>query len=192
LTVVTFDYCKERGIDHVALSFDQAKVFDSLDHGHLFHLLKTTGFGPTFVIWINILYSEINSILLVNGFLSSSSSVTRSMGQGCGLSPILNALCTEPLAHRIRSSLIFRGIPICDSSEASIANHADDTTVLAGDYTSVNTDIDIFNLYRKVSGASLNLDKSVACIINGHFYTSVWPPSLKAVHTVKTCGIYFG
>jgi exonuclease III len=189
-----FDYCKERKIPCIALCFDQAKAFDSIDHSYLFFILKTLGFGPSFINWVRLLYNDIYSSVIVNGFIGDLFEVSRSMRQGCGLSPLLYALCIEPLAHRIRSSLLFRGIPTPGHScpEARITLHADDTTVLARDPPSINFAIEAFHLYGKASGATLNYKKSTACVIAGSPDSSNWPAWLPCSPAVKICGVFFG
>ena len=166
----TFDYCKERSLTCIALCFDQAKAFDRVDHNYLFFLLESMGFGPSFISWVRLLYRDIFSSVIANGFIGELFSVTRSMRQGCGLSPLLYAISIEPLAHLIRKSLLFRGIPIPspDHNEARISLYADDSTVLAKDVESVNIALQLFTLYGRAGGAMLNMNKSVACIISGN------------------------
>jgi hypothetical protein len=40
------DYCKLRGVTCYALSFDQAKAFDRVDHEYLMEVLKSYGLRP--------------------------------------------------------------------------------------------------------------------------------------------------
>jgi hypothetical protein len=49
---------------------DQEKAFDRLSHEYMFTVLEKFGFGDVFVKWINIFYSEINSSVKCNGFLT--------------------------------------------------------------------------------------------------------------------------
>ena len=189
-----FDYCKERDLPCIALCFDQAKAFDSVDHSYLFFILGRLGFGPKIINLIKLLYTDIQSTVLVNGTFTELFSVTRSMRQGCGLSPLLYAFCIEPLINKIRSSLLFKGIPLLPphKSEARIAAHADDTTILALDTVSVNLALNVFQMYSLASGAKLNTSKSIAFIPAKKPLLNGWPPWLKICPTVKICGITFG
>jgi len=187
-----FDYCKARDLPCIALCFDQAKAFDRIEHRYLLHILERLGLGPNIIKLITLLYTDIYSSVLINGFLSDLFTVTRSMRQGCGLSPLLYAFCIEPLIFRIKSSLLFKGIPMPNSSEARIAVHADDSTVLASNVNSVEIALNYFDIYCKASGAKLNLDKSVAFVVNDFANLLGWPSWLSKVKTVKICGIHFG
>jgi len=187
-----FDYCRERKLPCIALCFDQAKAFDRVDHAYLLHILHKLGFGPNIIKLINLLYTDIYSSVLVNGFLSDLFTVTRSMRQGCGLSPLLYAFCIEPLIRLIQSSLLFRGIPMPNGEEARIAAHADDSTVFASNVESVKLALDYFDLYGQASGARLNKEKSVACIATDNTSLIGWPLWLTKVKVVKICGIHFG
>jgi hypothetical protein len=77
------------------------------------------------------LYNDIYSQILVNGFLTVSFKITRSVRQGCGLSPLLFNIAIEPLILSILQSLLFRGVPIPGSAmEERAAAFADDLTLL--------------------------------------------------------------
>lgn len=82
-----FDYCKFRKIPCLALSLDQTKAFDKVDHLYLFFLLERLGLGPSFIEHVKQLYTNIFSCVLVNGFLTEHFQVSRRMRQGCGLPP---------------------------------------------------------------------------------------------------------
>jgi Reverse transcriptase (RNA-dependent DNA polymerase) len=76
----------------------------------MFAVLEHFGFGQDFINWVKLLYNNIGSRIYVNRFLTDIFAVTRSMRQGCGLSPRLYVLSIEVLAPKIRSSMIYKGI----------------------------------------------------------------------------------
>jgi hypothetical protein len=82
-----FDYCKERDFPCLAVSIDQAKAFDKVHHEYLFFVMEQMGIGPVFLSMVRQLYTDIYSQILVNGFLTVTFKITRSVRQGCGLSP---------------------------------------------------------------------------------------------------------
>ena len=63
---------------------------------------KKNEFGPSFQAWVKILYTDIRSSVLVNGWRSESFPVQRGIRQGCPLSALLCILAAEFMAHIIR------------------------------------------------------------------------------------------
>jgi hypothetical protein len=188
-----FYYCKERNIPCLALSLDQAKAFDRVEHDYLFYIMEKMGIGTDFISKVKQLYNNIFSQVLVNGFLTTAFSVTRSVRQGCSLSPLLFVIAIEPLLNLIRQSLIFKGIPIPGRvGEERVVCYADDTTALVQNEASVKEVLALFDKYSRASGAQLNISKSTALVINGKFYNALLPSSLQITDTAKICGIFFG
>ena len=69
--------------------------------------------------------------------------------------------CMCCVAHRIRMDPIIKGISLSGTTEtATICNFADDTNLFISDTRSVKYILTLVNLYEKVSGASLNKDKT--------------------------------
>jgi hypothetical protein len=155
--------------------------------------MEKMGIGTDFISKVKQLYNNIFSQVLVNGFLTTAFSVTRSVRQGCSLSPLLFIIAIEPLLNLIRQSLIFKGIPIPGRvGEERVVCYADDTTALVQNEASVKEVLALFDKYSRASGAQLNISKSTALVINGKFYNALLPSSLQITDTVKICGIFFG
>jgi hypothetical protein len=45
-----FYYCKERNIPCLALSLDQAKALDRVEHDYLFYIMEKMGIGTDFIL----------------------------------------------------------------------------------------------------------------------------------------------
>jgi Reverse transcriptase (RNA-dependent DNA polymerase) len=94
---------------------------------------------------LQLLYKKVYSCVFVNGFLTEPFEVTRSMGQGCGLSPLLYVLCIEVFAFTIRSSMIYKGIPLPGGHNIlKIILHADDTTLFTVEIESLKEALKLF------------------------------------------------
>ena len=157
-----FDYVVDKDIPCALVSFDQAKAFDRVSHEYLFAVLRAFGFGAGAVAWVRLLYTGIYSSVYVNGHISRTFPVTRSVRQGCGLSPLLYVLCAEPLARRLRLSPRIRGFPVPGRPEdLRVASFADDTTCFVRDVPSLQAILSVFRLFGWASGAQLNLEKCV-------------------------------
>jgi hypothetical protein len=188
-----FDYCKARDFPCLAVSLDQAKAFDKVHHDYLFYVMEQMGIGPIFLSMIRQLYNDIYSKVLVNGFLTVAFKITRSVRQGCGLSPLLFNIAIEPLILSITQSLLFRGVPIPGSTaEERAVCFADDLTLLAQNEFSVGVALSLFEVYSKASGAEINVAKTNALAVNGFYRQSLHPRGIKITNNAKICGVYFG
>jgi endonuclease/exonuclease/phosphatase family metal-dependent hydrolase len=141
------------------LSVDLAAAFDCVRHDFLFAVLSRRGLAPSFAAALNQMYSGASSQLRVNGDLTTSFPVGRSVRQGCPLSAILFAVVLSPLMFRLHERL--QGVGIADSL-LRVSAYADDIYgVLRGhqDAVAVREELDDFS---QVSGLKSNALKSRA------------------------------
>ena len=94
-------FVDEKNLDSLVISLDQSKAFDRVNWSFLFRVLERFGFGPKFIHWINILYTDIFSKILINGHLSDPFLLSKGVRQGCPLSPLLYVLFIEPFVVSI-------------------------------------------------------------------------------------------
>ena len=143
------------------IKIDQEKAFDKVDHDYLFLVLEKFGFGPKFIQWIKIFYSNVNSSIKCNGFLTKYVKLNNSIKQGCPVSALLYVLAAEPLAQAIIKNKNIKGVKIPNSEvEAKIFQHADDTNIFTGDKESIEETFQVLSLYSQASGAKINKQKS--------------------------------
>lgn len=155
------EYVNDKNMSAAIISLDQSKAFDRVSHEYLFKVLHSFGFGPQFISLVKLLYTDIHSSVLVNGFVSRQFPVQCSVRQGCSLSPLLYVLCMEPFAHRIRNDQMIRGIPLPGAPEdCKICQYADDTNLFVSDIRSVRKILMLVELFELVSGAKLNKEKT--------------------------------
>ena len=125
-----------------------------------FKVLQTLGFGETFVNWIKVLYSDIESALVINNTLSKFFPINRSVRQGCPLSMSLFILFQEPFYRAVIASRIIRPVTLPASSELKIIGYADDSTLLVRDDQSL---VEVYNIivnFEKATGSILNKSKT--------------------------------
>ena len=70
-------YADQNNIGGAIVSLDQEKAFDRVEISFLMKVLERMGFGPSFRAWIRLLYTDVHSAVVVNGFVSESFPVTR-------------------------------------------------------------------------------------------------------------------
>jgi len=143
------------------IKIDQEKAFDRVDHTYLFHILDKFGFGPQFIQWIKIVYTNIRSTLKVSGFLANYIPVLNSLKQGCPISALMYVVAAEPLVQAVLKNKEINGINIPNSNDISkMYVHADDFTLTVDDKNSINETFKITNLYSEASRAIINKQKS--------------------------------
>ena len=89
------------GIPVAILSLDQEKAFDRVDWGFLRSTLVRMGFGSSFIGWVDLFYTGVQSAVKLNCYRSSFFCLSRGVRQGCPLSPLSYVLYAEVLACNI-------------------------------------------------------------------------------------------
>ena len=156
------NFTEENKIPGMFLLIDFEKSFDSVSHTFLKYVLNYFNFGPSIQRWINVFYNRATSSVLVNGFLSESFFIERGCRQGDGLSPYLFLLCAEVLGKMIRQNKNIKGVLIADK-EYLFSQFADDTVLfLDGSAKSMRSAFNTLDLFARISGLKVNIDKTQA------------------------------
>ena len=62
------DYSKRNCLSGILIAIDFEKAFDTLEFNFLIRILHKFNFGPSFIHWIRILYKDVSSAVMNNGF----------------------------------------------------------------------------------------------------------------------------
>ena len=154
-------YANEADLPLAILSLDQEKAFDRVDWPFLQSTLRRMGFGPSFVKWVALFYTDIRSYILINGYTSRHFKPSRGVRQGCPLSPLLYVLTMEVLAVNIRAHPAIKGLmlPRAPAPLPVLSLYADDTSVISSSDAATAAVFDTYALFEAGSGAKLNMDK---------------------------------
>ena len=76
-------YVNEKNMNGTVLNLDWNKAFDRVDWDFLIRIMKKMGFSEKIINWLVVLYRNIESLCLVNGFLTEPFNVERGVRQGC-------------------------------------------------------------------------------------------------------------
>ena len=152
-------YINENNLPAAVLALDQEKAFDRIDWDFLLSTLDHMGFGPSFISWVKLLYSNIRSAVLVNGYISNPFWPSRGVHQGCPLSPLLYVISIEVLAANLRSHPSIVGLTLPGSPDPLpvLSLYAHDTSVIS---ISDDATLAVFSTYEKFengTGSKLNL-----------------------------------
>lgn len=145
------------------LSLDLEKAFDSVDHDVLWQTLERFQVSGQFIALLKQLYRNASSQVLVNGFLTASFRITRSVRQGCPLSMLLFSLYLEPLISRLNDNLV--GMLI-NNTFFKVSAYADDLTIMVRSDEEFDSVMYLVSTFSTVAGINLNSKKSAFLRIN--------------------------
>jgi hypothetical protein len=154
------DICAAKSVDGLLVLLDFEKAFDTLSWPFIHYTLEQFGFGPNFIKWIDILYTDIESSVINNGHISPSFKLYRGIRQGCPISAFIFILCAELLANKLREDPLIEGIVLGDNCY-KILQFADDTALILKNVDSLKRSIEILEMFYKISGLRLNKAKTI-------------------------------
>ena len=85
--------------------------------------------------WVTVLYNDISSCVLKNGFATKHFNLGRGVRQGCPLSGILFIIGIGILSNAIKSSDELKGISINEVHTVKISQYANDSNVYCKGHT---------------------------------------------------------
>ena len=129
-------YTTHNNISGIIFGKDYEAAFDSVDHKFLFASLKKFGFKESFIKWIQLLHTNIESCIMNNGHSTRYFKINRGTRQGDPMAAYLFILIMEILACQVRNNQNIKGINIASNSNIKIALFADDTTFFFKDVSS--------------------------------------------------------
>ena len=188
-------YANEADLPVAILALDQEKAFDRVDWAFLFKTLEHLGFGLTFTQWIKLLYTDIFSAVLVNGYSSDFFKPTRGVRQGCPLSPLLYVITMEVLAANIRAHPHIKGLelPRIPRPLPVLSLYADDTSVVVTSDLAIITVFEVYSKFEKGSGSKLNLSKCEGLWLGSWRDRAEAPVAINWTSTkIKVLGIFIG
>ena len=194
-------YSLENDSSGSLIFLDFEKTFDSLDWNFIFEALKRFNFGAVFISYTKCIYSKCSSSIINMGLGSKYFDLSRGIRQGCSLSALLFVIAVEILACNIRNNpkikgfqLPFDKIPPAwaqkDTEIKEISQLADDNTVFTRDKKSTFEIIETIELFSKVSGLKLNMQKTEGIWLSKHgFIPADVLDSKWSIGPVKSLGI---
>ena len=173
------------------INLDQSKAFDRVDHRFLGAVLEAAGFGDGFRAWISILYRSPTARVRVNGKCSESFALSRSVRQGCPLSPLLYCLALEPLLRRLRDGGR-RGVLLPGGARARNSAYADDVSVFVSSHEDILAVLQALDEYERITGAKINRSKSKGLRLGAWRRLNPPGPFEWTNGPIKILGIWFG
>jgi len=188
-------FASETGTPVAILSLDQEKAFDRVDWCFLLAVLRRMGFGPSFISWVKLLYTDIRSAILINGYTSDWFHPSRGVRQGCPLSPLLYVLSIEVLAANIRAhpDIVGLRLPGVASPLPVLSLYADDTSVITASDRAISAVFDVYTDFEAGTGAKLNLSKCEGLWLGAWRNRLDSPVAISwSSIKIKTLGVFVG
>ena len=82
---------------------DFEKAYDRIEWHFFIAMLKKFGFPNYFCKWFNNLFKDSNNCIEINGEISESIPLGRSIRQGCPLAPTLYVIVTDVMNYILKS-----------------------------------------------------------------------------------------
>ena len=147
-----------------------------------------------------MIYKNAKTCLLTNGYRSCYFPISRSMRQGCPVSPLIFILQAEPLACAIRKNRNIIGFPLPrskddnrDPVQVKINAYVDDAQLFNSTENSIKESFELFERYERASGAKIHKTKTTGLYI-GPWKTKT--PEFTEItwtnNNVKTLGVHHG
>ena len=152
------DYTSLQNLSGILTTLDFRKAFDSIEWPFIMKTLDHLNFGTGIKRWVNIFYTNIESAVQNNGFITSWFKPSKGVRQGWPLSPYLFILSAEVLSNKIRQESNVRGIKVF-GKEIKLSQFADDTTLFNADIESLERALKIVGDFGRIAGLSLNVKK---------------------------------
>ena len=143
----------------LCVSLDIEKAFDSLEWPFLFKTLSSFGFSEKFQSWIEVLYTNIKSSVINNGYTTKYFNLERGVRQGDPLSPYLFILAIEVLSILIRNHSEIKGIEL-NGKTLKLMQYADDTTCFISNKESLSCLKSLLQKFGLLSGLVVNERKT--------------------------------
>ena len=143
----------------ILVAIDFEKALDTLNFNFLIRTIHKFNFGPSFIQWIRVLYSNVSSCIINNGFSTGLFPLKRGVRQGDPLSPYVFISALEALAIKIRKDDTIKGIKTGDAT-TKLYLSADDMTCLLGDKASYVSLFSLLETFEPWSGLRVNHEKT--------------------------------
>ena len=186
------DISNEESLQTALLFLDLEKAFDRVNHQFLFKTMKSFGFGPNFIGWVQNLYANASSEIKVNVFFTEQIPLKSGVRQGCPLSALLYVLVIEVLALQLRSNENIVGFQVGGERIVSL-HYVDDCTIIMKQNRCFKEVYKELKKYEAASAAKINLEKTTG------LWTGSWKGNKDTPYDIKwtsenvfNLGIYLG
>ena len=184
-------FVEKEKLPGIIMTIDFEKAFDSINWNFIIKALELFNIGPYFCKWVKIMYTNICSTVINNGFICKWFYPTRGIRQGCPLSAYLFIIAAEILACKIRQDKNIGGINV-GKKIIKISQLADDTTCVLDGLRSLENILETFRIFTQCAGLKINIDKTKTKYIGTLKNCDYYPHGLSWIKdNITTLGVTF-
>lgn len=156
-------WTRENQQELTMLLLDFEKAYDRVNWTFLKEVMARMGFHTTWINQVMSLNENATASVIVNGEISKTFRLQRSVRQGCPLAPYLFLLTVDVLGQMLQHPACgVQGLRLPDNTTITNQMFADDTLLLLdGMRDNLDRALNVINRFSAASGAKLNLHKSV-------------------------------
>ena len=185
-------YSSQNNQTGAIINIDWEKAFDRVNWDFLMKILKKMKFPESVIKWINILYTDIQSVCLINGFFTDSFDIHKGVRQGCPLSMLFYVVFQDPLYVALEKASSIKPVEIPGGAVLNVG-YADDTNIFTNNEESF---LEIFRIIKKFETATnskLNINKTKVYGYGDWKDRTIWPINNMKVEIdfFSTLGIIF-
>ena len=154
--------------------------------------MKQYNIGDVFINWLQQLYSNATTTVLVNGYHTPKISLTRGVRQGCPISSLLYVLVIEILALQLRQNQNLVGFTV--GGEKIISMHyADDAVIVIKQNQCFKEVYKELLDYEAATGAKINMTKTKGLWVGAWKDRTDSPLGYTWTNqNVENLGVFFG
>ncbi len=140
------------------------RLLDKIEWSFLFEALAKLDFCPKWICRVSCLYTLASSTIKLNGVEGSAFPLTRSVRQGCPLSPYLFILAMDVLGHMLDNPRFgVEGLTLLRGRKIKDQTFADDMALyVQGTRENMERTQRVLDIFCKTSGAKVNWNKTAA------------------------------
>lgn len=142
------------------ISLNAQCAFDQVEWPCMMFAHEKFGFGPSFMKWIEIIFSHPTASVITNQNITPPFAIHRGTRQGCPLSPFLFAIIIEPLAASIRQSPLLSPIDMYGHKHHPFIYVKDVLLYVSNPQAAIHSLMTLIYNFGSLSGFSIYWDKS--------------------------------
>ena len=185
----TAAYAEYSGSKLCIVSLDFKSAFDNITHSYLFTLLETYGFSTQIRKYIQDMYTNVTSSVMINGHTSRPIPIKCAVRQGCPLNTQLFAIYLDPLITNLEKVLTPVHIGR-RTVQTTVLAYTDDVTLIVTSPHDIPKIKQALDHYAAASGARINIQNSKAMAV-GSWDTAIDILDIKYHTEMKILGTHF-